>query len=241
MYLTIYTVILSYFLLGAIGFFLINRKKETEIARKSWTKYGMYFLIINGLFLSIVCNSTVFRMVSVAIFVAAAFELLNLFVQSGYKNTSLFTKSKIILILCAIGFYGFVKMDRSVILFSFLILSIFDSFSQITGQLFGRKKLFPNISPNKTIGGLLGGSFFAVLSALLLHKLYPQPFYILIGVALGIVAFAFGGDLAASYYKRQFGVKDFSNLIPGHGGILDRFDSLISAGAWMGFIHLLHL
>jgi len=52
-------------------------------------------------------------------------------------------------------------------------------------------------------------------------------------LAVGVIVFAFAGDLSASFYKRKFGVKDFSNLIPGHGGLLDRFDSLVAGGAWV--------
>ncbi|RLD69735.1 MAG: phosphatidate cytidylyltransferase, partial [Bacteroidetes bacterium] len=125
--------------------------------------------------------------------------------------------------------------EKELVLFSFLILSIFDSFSQITGQLLGRKKIFPNISPNKTVGGLVGGAIIAISSALLLNGLYAESPLKVIIMTLGVVAFAFAGDVAASFFKRKYMVKNYSNLIPGHGGYLDRFDSLIAGGAWVAF------
>ena len=119
------------------------------------------------------------------------------------------------------------------ILFSFLVLSIFDSFSQITGQLWGRTKIFPNISPNKTAGGLIGGTIIAIGSAFLLNGLYQEPPFKIIIITIGVVIFAFTGDIAASFFKRKYKIKDYSNLIPGHGGFPDRFDSLIAGGAWV--------
>ena len=80
---------------------------------------------------------------------------------------------------------------------------------------------------------MIGGSVVALLSALLLNELTSRPVYITLFLSAGIVFFAFTGDVAASAYKRKYGVKNFSELIPGHGGILDRFDSLIAGGAWV--------
>ncbi len=148
--------------------------------------------------------------------------------------------SLLIFIFLAAGFFIFSGLPWEVMLFVFLILSIFDSFSQISGQLFGKKKIFPTISPNKTLGGLLGGAIIAIASSLLLGNLYEGVSLKTLSMAIGVVFFAFLGDLAASYYKRKYRVKDFSNLIPGHGGFLDRFDSLIAGGAWGAFyIYLL--
>ncbi|HYQ56304.1 MAG TPA: phosphatidate cytidylyltransferase, partial [Draconibacterium sp.] len=134
-----------------------------------------------------------------------------------------------------VGLWRLGKMDSNLILFSFLVLSIFDAFSQISGQLWGKIKIAPKISPNKTVGGTVGGALFALASGFYLNGLYYNKWYIIAGLTLGIILFAFLGDIAASYYKRRFGVKDYSNLIPGHGGFLDRFDSLIAGGAWVTF------
>lgn len=232
---TIYLIILIYFLFGGIGFYLINRKKDQPAARKSYIKFGTYFLLINILFFSIIADDDVFRYLALVIIAVGFYELFKLFRLNDYADRGFFLASLCVFVLLAAGFYRFTGLQKELILFSFLILSIFDSFSQITGQLWGKTKILPRISPNKTLGGLLGGFIVAMASALLLHDLYDKPPLELLFMATGVVVFAFAGDLAASLYKRKYNVKDYSNLIPGHGGVLDRFDSLIAGGAWVTF------
>ncbi len=235
MILTIYLIILIYFVLGGIGFYLINRKKDPLVARKSYVKFGTYFLIVHILFFSIVLDPVAFSYLGLIIIAFGFYELFQLFRSHGYQFKGFFLGSLFIFVLLAAGFYRFTGLQKELILFSFLILSIFDSFSQITGQLWGKRKILPKISPNKTLGGLAGGFIVAMVSALLLHNLYAKPPFELLVMAAGVVVFAFAGDLAASLYKRKYHVKDYSNLIPGHGGVLDRFDSLIAGGAWVTF------
>lgn len=229
----IYLIILTYFLLGGIGFYLINRKKDPLVARKSYTKFIVYFFIVNGLFFSITIEPVVFRYLAVVITGVGMVELIRLFKISGYSRKSFFATSVVIFILLALGFCFFATLNKNLILFTFLVLSIFDAFSQITGQLWGKKKILPHISPNKTLGGLVGGACVALASALLLRKLLGVSPVSLLFLSAGIILFAFLGDVAASYYKRKYEVKNFNDLIPGHGGFLDRFDSLIAGGAWV--------
>ena len=210
----IYAIILLYFLLGGIGFYIINRNKPSEIARKSYVKYFTYAIIINCLFFSIVVNPVVFRYLVVFIICIGIIELVKLFVQSGFQKRAFFILSLVVYCVLANGFYEFTGISSGLVLYSFLITSIFDSFSQITGQIWGKHKILPKISPHKTVEGVMGGAIIAILTS-------------------GIVAFAFLGDILASFYKRRYQVKDFSRLIPGHGGFLDRFDSLIASGAWV--------
>jgi len=233
MIITVYIIIISYFLLGVIGFYFINRKKETSTARSSWKKTIIYFFIINILCLSIVINPVIFRFLAILIIIMGFYELFVLFRDSGYAKKGFFLISIIVFALFSFPFFLFSGMEKELIFFSFVILSIFDSFSTITGQLWGRKKLFPKISPNKTIEGFIGGTIVAVLSSIVLRGLIEVPATRAISLGAGVAVFAFIGDLLASYYKRKYNVKDFSNLIPEHGGFLDRFDSLIAGGTWV--------
>lgn len=228
----IYSIILAYFVLGGIGFYLINRKKERDVARKSYTKFGVYFIIINILFFSITIQPVAFYYLAILIIAVGAFELYRLFVRSKFQHVLFFGLSLLVYFTLSAGLLVFSRKAENLILLTFLILSIFDAFSQISGQLFGKTKIMPGISPNKTLGGTVGGTIISLLSAFLLQSLFPGTISELLVFAFGTVLFAFAGDILASCYKRKYQVKDYSNWIPGHGGFLDRFDSLIAGGAW---------
>ena len=172
------------------------------------------------------------------IILTGAFELINLFRKSGYLKQGFFIFSLFLFVVLSAGFFQFSGLNKGLVLFTFLVLSIFDAFSQISGQLAGKRKLFPAISPGKTMEGLLGGTFIALASSLLLKSLIEFSIWKTLLIAAGIALFAFAGDLAASVYKRKYNVKDFSRLLPGHGGFLDRFDSLIAAGAFVAALEL---
>jgi phosphatidate cytidylyltransferase len=105
-----------------------------------------------------------------------------------------------------------------------------DTGAYYTGKTFGKKKLCPKVSPNKTVEGAIGGIVASVLGILIWAFLNPSiniTWYqlIILGVVGSIVSVI--GDLSASLIKRYIGIKDYSNIIPGHGGILDRFDSIL--------------
>lgn len=111
----------------------------------------------------------------------------------------------------------------------FAVIWICDTAAQLTGMVAGRHKLFPRVSPNKTWEGAAAGFAAAILSAVAAKYLVLEYLRagdaIVIGVIVGTLGQA--GDLFESLLKRDAGVKDSSNLLPGHGGILDRFDSLL--------------
>ena len=236
---SVYLVILGYYFLGTVGIYFINRRKEPRAKREGWIKLLFAFIVTNIVFFSIGFNTLFFRILAVIIIGGGFFELFKLYRQSGYVHSGFFLVSILIMAVASAGFFLFSRMDQGLILFSFLILSVFDGYSQITGQLFGRRKLFPKVSPNKTVEGLIGGAVIAVLSALVFRNVIHEEPFKAIMLAAVIAVFAFAGDAAKSVYKRKYGVKNFSNLIPGNGGLLDRFDSLIATGAGIALFSFL--
>jgi phosphatidate cytidylyltransferase len=238
---TIYIIIIAYFLLGAVAFHFINRKKTAEEARRNRIKLASYFLIINILFFSIVPEPLLFRILAAMIILTGACELFRLYTgtQPQQRPHNLFILSITLYLILSLLFFLFSGLNSGPVLFTFLTVAIFDSFSQIAGQLFGRHKLLPNISPKKTTEGLAGGILVTLATSLLIGPLTGTAPGKTLLLATGIILFSFAGDIMASYYKRRFGVKDFSRLIPGHGGVLDRFDSLIAGGAFVALADLI--
>jgi phosphatidate cytidylyltransferase len=141
----------------------------------------------------------------------------------------------------------FIGTDQGwlLLIFSIILIWVNDIFAYLTGVSIGRHKLFERISPKKTIEGSIGGAVFTMLFAYLLNRFVLNVYFFdnylndmqVIFLALGIVVFGTLGDLTESMMKRHAGVKDSGNLIPGHGGILDRFDATFMAIPFV-FIYL---
>jgi len=123
------------------------------------------------------------------------------------------------------------KQGAGWVTFLFVAIWIIDTAAYYFGWQWGKKKLSPAISPNKTVVGFIGGFGGGILTAGMFNFIFlPDVGFIkLIPPALVIAFFGQLGDLVESIFKREASVKDSSNLIPGHGGILDRFDSLVFA------------
>jgi phosphatidate cytidylyltransferase len=123
-------------------------------------------------------------------------------------------------------------LDPWLVFLLLIIIAAADIGAYFTGRTIGGPKLAPAISPGKTRAGAVGGLVFAMAFAALAVWLLPtNPFSALLagGLAFALALLSIGGDLFISLLKRQRGIKDSSNLLPGHGGILDRFDSLGAA------------
>lgn len=129
----------------------------------------------------------------------------------------------------------YMNYGNIIYLMVFLVAWVSDGAAYFVGTFLGRHKLAPHISPKKTVEGSVGGVVFAIIGCIvfgiIVSVIHPElkPNYLtlaLIGALLSVIAQL--GDLWASLIKREYGVKDYSNILPGHGGIFDRFDSVLA-------------
>ena len=152
--------------------------------------------------------------------------------QESYNYKNAFYLIGIVLFI-GISFNNFIhirNIGMNLLIYLLLITVGTDSFALFIGKSFGKHKLAPLISPNKTIEGAVGGSVVATILASLFYIFVVKDYSsIIIVIVLTFILSVVGqlGDLIKSSIKRHAGIKDFSNLIPGHGGILDRLDSII--------------
>jgi len=125
-------------------------------------------------------------------------------------------------------FFAFFKgdFDPKLILYILSIIWVHDILAYFVGKNFGKTKMMPSISPKKTIEGFLGGVAGAILMSLLIGT-FDNTFSLRNWLSIGLVVsiFASSGDLFESWLKRMAGVKDSGRILPGHGGVLDRFDA----------------
>jgi phosphatidate cytidylyltransferase len=127
-------------------------------------------------------------------------------------------------------------MKNGVYIFALVFVAAWmcDIFAYFTGRLLGKHKLAPHLSPKKTVEGSIGGIIFSILGCMLygfvVNKVKGLSANYLVLALLGLVLSIISqiGDLWASLIKREHGVKDYSRMLPGHGGVMDRFDSILA-------------
>lgn len=230
-------IITLYFTIGAIAIIFINRRNKSPENKERWIKYLFYLLVVYVTLFTIIQQW--FQWLTVVIIVIGLAEIINAQKKSKKKNTIISVIALILYILIAVGFYFFAGIENShQVLFVYTIVFCFDGFAQISGQLFGGRKMLPSVSPQKTMSGALGGFIAALVTAFLIKdwtSLNTVPALLL---AAYIAVAALSGDVLASLYKRKTGIKDYSKIIPGHGGILDRYDSFMMAGACYFLIYI---
>jgi len=139
-----------------------------------------------------------------------------------------------VVILLGISFNSIIilrNMNINHLIYLFMITISTDTFAFIVGKLIGKHKLLPKVSPNKTIEGALGGTIMGTALPAIYYYYFISPNNLILTIIMTLFISVISqiGDLIFSKIKRENEVKDFSNLIPGHGGILDRFDSTVFA------------
>lgn len=225
--------------IGAVGMALGSRTVSPDVRKQRWLKYFTYIFITGVVVLGIFYDFII--AVAAIISTAGMAELVK--VNTLQKNKPILRTgmSFVILTVCSAGFIYFTRIFHySFLIFIYFQVMVFDGFSQIVGQLAGRHPLAPRISPTKTWEGLAGGCVFSIGVAMASSGWLHLPFYTggLFGAITGAACFT--GDMLASWYKRKTGVKDYSNWLPGQGGVLDRFDSFLVTGFCYCILYMLN-
>lgn len=224
---------------------LVNEYKHVNVNRRITTVAGVYFfLAVAGV------NSGAIQ--TNAVFVPYLLTIIYLFISGLYTKSgdsvndwayTMLSQMYIALPLSTINVIAFRQAADGLNYYYYLLpLSIFiflwtnDTGAYCTGSLFGKHKLFPRISPAKSWEGSIGGGLLVLIVASIMYYIESQGenlsgLNLIEWLGLGLVVVVFGtlGDLVESLLKRTLGIKDSGNILPGHGGILDRFDSSLMA------------
>jgi len=192
-------------------------------------------LAVASLMISLV-YSQVFVMLIVYIYIFLLFMLFMTKVEGiGYKHISKAFMATMFITVC-FGHLSILRCwenGRLNVLVVFIISFLTDTFAYFTGRFVGRHKLSPNLSPKKTIEGAFGGLVGAIAGMLVYCAILNTYFGIQAVQSNAIIVAIIGsvisqlGDLAASAIKRQYGIKDYGKIMPGHGGVMDRFDGVL--------------
>jgi len=214
---------------------LIEKDAKVPVIR-AWNILGGFFLFLGGYYYCVHSASAI-------AFVPYILYLMVLFISELYLKRenpirslaySLLGQIYIAVPFALVNYLVFAYEPDSYHYVYILALLVFiwvnDSFAYLTGMAFGKHRLFERISPKKSWEGFVGGAIVSIASSLIFAHFYPNLSTVYwIGFAAITIIFGTWGDLFESLIKRTLGVKDSGNMIPGHGGILDRFDSTILA------------
>lgn len=234
----VFFAVFGIIMLFALNEFYKNLKVKditVDLVLSNALAVGIYLLPIVKFY------SIEFPLLSIVIVLALALFAIELFRNDEQPFQRIaFSLCGIIYVCIPFTLLAFYKVENCVDFFctfapsSYMILLLFaftwinDTFAYLTGMLLGKHPLCPKISPKKTIEGFAGGCFFTIACAAVIAYVYMEGMELhIVGLAVLIVIASTLGDMVESRFKRWVGVKDSGKMLPGHGGFLDRFDSVI--------------
>ena len=224
---------------------LVNEREDVTVNRFISTVAGVYFFYA----MTYYCSDMYAGIAKSVVFIPYLVTIVYLLVAELYLKQkdpiqdwayTMLAQMYIALPFSLINVLAFNATNEGIVSFNTLLpLSIFiflwvnDSGAYCVGSLIGRHKLFPRISPGKSWEGSIGGAVFVLAAAYAISyfldtdQMLAMPVWL--GLGLVVVVFGTWGDLVESLFKRTLGIKDSGNILPGHGGMLDRFDSSLLA------------
>jgi phosphatidate cytidylyltransferase len=228
-----FLILFCLFMIQAVNEFcnLLNLNKIVSIS----------ISILSFLFFALFFEKVKFDFIPILLFVSICVALFLMYLLFFKKTIEFnaFTKYSVLLGYVVFPFIFLIKIpfvatEKSIEFLPFLVVYIFilvwinDTFAYFVGKSVGKNKLFETISPKKTIEGFIGGLIFTLIAGFIIAK-YFQVASVLFWILVAVIVSVFGtiGDLVESKFKRKANVKDSGNIMPGHGGILDRLDSVI--------------
>ncbi|UFU01058.1 phosphatidate cytidylyltransferase [Radiobacillus kanasensis] len=226
------------YIIATIGLLELLKMRKT-------TSYPIPSIISIALLWVLLIPDSYIEQISDNPFTKSEFMLFFVLLLLGYtvlvKNKFTFEDAGFLVlsaVYVGLGFYYFMEAskDLAIVFYAILVILATDTGAYFFGRAFGKRKLWPEISPNKTIEGAVGGIILACAVALIFQIFVPILSSVIVLLFVTILASIVGqiGDLVESAFKRYYDVKDSGNILPGHGGILDRFDS------WIFVFPLLH-
>ena len=236
---------------------LVNQRPDVTVNRFISTVAGVYFFYAMTYF----CSDIYAGVAKSVVFIPYLVTIIYLLVAELYLKQkdpiqdwayTMLAQMYIALPFSLLNVLAFNATNQGVVAFNTLLpLSVFvflwvnDSGAYCCGSLLGRHKLFPRISPGKSWEGSIGGAVFVLVAAWAISHFLDEQMLTLpewLGLGLTVVVFGTWGDLVESLFKRTLGIKDSGNILPGHGGMLDRFDSsLLAIPAAVVYLYTLSL
>jgi phosphatidate cytidylyltransferase len=196
-------------LFGGFWYLCLYNKKLTG------SDEAIQILLVITIFVNLILIKDLFATKRIPLFESKRFIVSTFYLTSGF-----------VFLLLISNYQN--QFTPLLLLGGFILIWVNDSAAYFVGKNFGKQKLFPSVSPKKTVEGFLGGLFFACISSYFIAT-YTETLGFTSWLILAIIVSVFGtlGDLIESKFKRQVGVKDSGVIMPGHGGLLDRLDSII--------------
>ena len=236
---------------------LVNQRPDVTVNRFISTVAAVYFFYAMTYF----CSDIYAGVAKSVVFIPYLVTIIYLLVAELYLKQkdpiqdwayTMLAQMYIALPFSLLNVLAFNATNQGVVAFNTLLpLSVFvflwvnDSGAYCCGSLLGRHKLFPRISPGKSWEGSIGGAIFVLVAAWAISSFLDGQMLTLpewLGLGLTVVVFGTWGDLVESLFKRTLGIKDSGNILPGHGGMLDRFDSsLLAIPAAVVYLYTLSL